>query len=403
MVPQFEKSKRAFAPTESMPPPSPTPASLDGLEPGDSRLPTTEVGLDAAKPALLPVVPEFDRGDLFGDGALRTGWLGLGVALALGAAAEFASFEQWLPEPQMQIVRVAAWLLGIAVLASTALMASGPLNRDASRLARMARSIKAGEFDAKLGALETRALAPAGESLHALARRVQLLLDTQRATANAIAHELRTPLARLRFSLAYLEESESAEERQRAVAGLRDDMAALDELVEASLLFAKLSRQSAQSNDLVHEQFALRPWLEKEVEGLKHLGAWVRLRLDAHAINPATIVRGDKRLLGIALRNIIRNAQKHGESVVLVTAQLVGDMVQIDVDDDGNGIPEADRERVFEPFVRLDLNRPRAENETGGTGLGLAITKRIATLHAGNAEAIDSPMTGARVRLSFRV
>ena len=96
-----------------------------------------------------------------------------------------------------------------------------------------------------------------------------------------------------------------------------------------------------------------------------------------------------------AVGNLLENAGRFARSLVSVSVHATDDSVVVDVDDDGGGIPESDRQRVLEPFVRLNDGR----HEPGrGVGLGLALVHRIATQHGGRVELLTSPQGGCRAR-----
>jgi two-component system OmpR family sensor kinase len=101
----------------------------------------------------------------------------------------------------------------------------------------------------------------------------------------------------------------------------------------------------------------------------------------------------DRRLLARAVCNLLRNAQKYATGRILLSASRSADAVEIVVDDDGPGIPVDERDKVFEPFYRLDRSRDRA---TGGFGLGLSITRKAVALHGGAVRVDRSPLGGAR-------
>ncbi|MDB5962290.1 MAG: sensor protein RstB, partial [Massilia sp.] len=113
-------------------------------------------------------------------------------------------------------------------------------------------------------------------------------------------------------------------------------------------------------------------------------------------------ITGDRRLLASALDIVLRNAKKYARSRIIITVRItarsVADQVEIVIDDDGPGIPEAEREHIFEPFYRLDRSRDRA---TGGFGLGLAIAQRALALHGGSIRADSSPLDGARFTITL--
>jgi signal transduction histidine kinase len=104
-------------------------------------------------------------------------------------------------------------------------------------------------------------------------------------------------------------------------------------------------------------------------------------------------VRGDRALLARVVRNLVENARRHTRTRVAVSVVTVGQDVVLTVDDDGPGVSPADRERIFERFVRLDDGRRRRD---GGTGLGLSIVKRVVEQHGGVVRVADAPLGGAR-------
>lgn len=108
------------------------------------------------------------------------------------------------------------------------------------------------------------------------------------------------------------------------------------------------------------------------------------------------LARFDPRHLGRAVSNLVQNADRYGNGLVQVNLERQGQNLLIHVDDDGPGIPETDRERIFEPFARLDASRNR---KSGGHGLGLAIVKRVVGSHKGQITVSSSPLGGSRFTL----
>ena len=106
----------------------------------------------------------------------------------------------------------------------------------------------------------------------------------------------------------------------------------------------------------------------------------------------------DTKYLSRALVNVLRNAVRYAKSKVAVTVERAGSRTTISVDDDGPGVPPGERDRLFEPFTRVEGSRGR---DSGGVGLGLAIVKSVAEWHGGEARISDSPLGGARVSISW--
>jgi signal transduction histidine kinase len=122
-----------------------------------------------------------------------------------------------------------------------------------------------------------------------------------------------------------------------------------------------------------------------------------RVRRSGLAVDTAGVgagrVRGDQTALAQVVRNLVDNAARHAEVTMAVTVRVADDGVELVVEDDGPGIPEAQRQRVFERFVRLDEARAR---DAGGSGLGLAIVQQIVTAHHGTVAVSTSGLGGAR-------
>ena len=124
----------------------------------------------------------------------------------------------------------------------------------------------------------------------------------------------------------------------------------------------------------------------------------LELRVDHSTLPPLLRVELDLKSMPYAITNLLRNAIKYAKTRIIVSAEVLGDQIQVHVDDDGIGIPVDERERVFSAFTRLDRSRDRA---TGGYGLGLAIARLVLEQHGGNASAAASPLGGARFTLSW--
>ncbi|MGR6997016.1 ATP-binding protein [Yinghuangia aomiensis] len=109
-------------------------------------------------------------------------------------------------------------------------------------------------------------------------------------------------------------------------------------------------------------------------------------------------VRGDPGALTRVLRNLADNAAAHAASRVRIVLSAAGGHAVVEVGDDGPGIPEAERDRVFDRFVRLDASRGRT---TGGSGLGLAIVRELVAAHGGTVRAEAAPSGGALFRIDL--
>ncbi|MGW0737353.1 sensor histidine kinase [Streptomyces sp. NPDC002851] len=193
-----------------------------------------------------------------------------------------------------------------------------------------------------------------------------------------VAHELRSPLATLR---ARLEVATARPERAnwpRVAGEALEEAEQLQHLVDDLLLLARLdahiptTRRELDLADVAHAQ-------ARRIAGVD--GPVVQV----HAHEPA-IVNGARSQLERLMTNLVDNARRHAHNTVRLTVTTEGEQVVVEVSDDGAGIPEADRERVFDSFVRLD---DAGERDSGGTSLGLAIARSTAIAHDGTLTAED--------------
>ncbi|KAG0763139.1 hypothetical protein G6F22_018483 [Rhizopus arrhizus] len=186
------------------------------------------------------------------------------------------------------------------------------------------------------------------------------------------------------------------EARKRLVEEMKSDVAELDSMASELLMYARLEHKS---DDVALRAQDARGWLDSVVQHAAYEAGVSGVHCAVSQCDVAE-VRLHQRYMTRALLNLLQNAIRHagGRVQVSLTSPAPQEYV-LTVDDDGPGVPPADRERIFEPFIRLDESRDRG---TGGTGLGLAIVSRVARWHNGMALATDSPLGGARFVVSWR-
>lgn len=271
-----------------------------------------------------------------------------------------------------------------------------PVWRDLEALRQTARDLGDGDFEARSPPARSQLFAPLSDTMNSMAERVQQLLATHRELSCGISHELRTPIARMRFALEMFTETDEATERQRLWSMMEADLDELDHLIDTSLTYARFERE-APAPHFASVHFA--EWLSDEVDAVRLLGRELKITVRTEDLPADLDVDLDRKAMPYALRNLLRNAFKYAAKEITVSSEMVGDAILIHVDDDGIGIPPAEREHIFSAFTRLDRSRDRS---TGGYGLGLAITRRVLELHGGTATAEASPLGGARFTLSWK-
>jgi signal transduction histidine kinase len=222
-------------------------------------------------------------------------------------------------------------------------------------------------------------VAVAAQAFNDMQSRLRRYVHDRTSMIGAVAHDLRTPLTRLRFHI------EEAPEPVRAK--MAADIGQMDAMVADVLAFVRDASQTT-----AHVKLELSSLLETLAEEFTEIGADVSIQ---HA--ERTVVEGDSLALKRLFSNLIDNAVKFGG---LARVQLRSDdgMAVVDVEDDGPGLPAGDLESVFEPFHRVEPSRSR---DTGGIGLGLTVARTIARAHGGDV-VLENRIGGgllARVRL----
>ncbi|GAB3481170.1 ATP-binding protein [Marinomonas epiphytica] len=226
-------------------------------------------------------------------------------------------------------------------------------------------------------------------SFDSMSTHIERLLKVQREMINAISHELRTPIARLRFGLEVMKDDVD-EVVEKTIEGLEDDVEELNTLVDEVLTYGKLEEGALALNfENVSVHHLVSDILQNNQSLLKKLSVDVQVDTNSTAI-------ADEHHLRRALQNLILNASKYANSKISVTFTEDTERWMLDIEDDGPGIPFEDRDKVFIPFQRLDNSRTRA---SGGYGLGLAIVQRIAFWHGGAVLIGDSDTGGAKFSL----
>src|SRR5690606_1036535 len=221
-----------------------------------------------------------------------------------------------------------------------------------------------------------------------MAGHLQRLMRIQRETLGAVSHELRTPVARLRFGLEMLETATQPEDRQRFIAGMDGDLSELDRLVDEILTYARLEHNAPA---ITMKATNVPRMVEQVIAELAPLNGALELEHVDNSWGLGRHIDAEPRYLQRALTNLITNAMRYAGSRVRVTTRIQHGMCRVMVEDDGPGIPEAQRDKIFTPFMRMDASRTRA---SGGYGLGLAIVRRVMYWHGGRARVEGSQALG---------
>ena len=282
--------------------------------------------------------------------------------------------------------------IGIPALVAVLTLAAWVLIGRALRPVRVMTHYAAGIADAT--APDRLAIPPTMDELGELAHTLNGMLDRlavgaqrQREFVSDASHELRSPIAATRVLLEVALAHPEREATAAVLGGVLAETTRLEGLVADLLALARLDERQT----VVHEEIDLDDIVLEDAARARAVA------VDTRGVTGFK-VRGERKSLCHLVRNLLDNATRHAMSRVEVSTRLDDGVPVLLVDDDGPGIPEADRARVFERFTRLSSSRSR---DGGGAGLGLALVRRIAEQHGGMVRADRSPQGGARLEVRF--
>ncbi len=291
----------------------------------------------------------------------------------------------WMPVQLVIMVALAA--LGMITVAAYFII--HPLERKLNKMELAVRRIRGGDLSARAQVQGSDEVSQLAHAFNGMAEHIQRLIDSQREMTRAVSHELRTPVARLRFGMEMLADTDDIKQRHDQLQQLDQDVEQLNQLIDEILTYAKLEQGTPS---LKFETFELAGLLERVRQETQALNTGLAIEVDATGLDVR--VEAENRYLHRVVQNLAGNAVRYAKSRVRLSGGIEGNWAWVCVEDDGPGIPEKDRARIFEPFARLDDSRTRS---SGGYGLGLSIVQRIAFWHGGSVLVSQSPsLNGAR-------
>jgi two-component system sensor histidine kinase RstB len=277
-------------------------------------------------------------------------------------------------------------LLGIAIY-----VLIRPLERRIYALSDVAGRFGQGDLDARAPVDRKDAIADLATTFNRMAERIGDLVERQKELLRAVSHEFRTPLSRLFFLVDEAQTAGEPEERGQQLARIQRTLAEMNDLVEELLTFVRLEGDTAEpAGELVD----VASVVHEVVEGVPDLPGGLLVETLCDPVELSVVPHYFRR----AVLNLFTNAVRHAREQVRITCSRENGSVRFSVEDDGPGVPEDFREKVLEPFFRLDESRSTGK---GGTGLGLAIVQRIMARHGGCVSVGESPLGGARFTLVF--
>ncbi len=286
-------------------------------------------------------------------------------------------------------------MLFYAIIALALMIWIWPLTRDLRALEKAAAQFGNRNWSFNAPIKPHSQIYPLAQTFRRMAARIDGLIASHKDMSNAVSHEIRTPLSRMKFEIELAQKVRTVEEIHRYLEHIKSDIAAINDLVTATLSYAILERADVALNISAHNFTTLIPAIAESVGHNTRTGIQISSTVQADASD----VRCDAHLMETVLKNLLYNATRYAKHSIGVSFSVERGVNRLLVDDDGPGIAEADRQRVFDSFVQLD----RAAGRKTGFGLGLAIVKRAIEWHGGQVCVTESPLGGARFCVTWPV
>lgn len=267
-----------------------------------------------------------------------------------------------------------------------------PLMRRLWLLHQTARRFGQGELTARLSASRFSYIPQLEATFNQMAQRIEQLLSDNKLLSQSLSHDLRTPIACLRFGLEAAQDEMEPAQKNLYLQRMEADLSRMEAMISAVLQYASLDRQRWQSHlaevDLVE-------LLQQQLQQAEPLATERNIQLLASLPKQPLLISGHAHWLHCAVQNLLQNALRYARSEVHMALTTTSHTLRLTISDDGPGIAQADAERIFDPFVQL------AERDAQHFGLGLAIVRKVVDWHEGQIKVVRFAPAGAVFELTL--
>lgn len=290
--------------------------------------------------------------------------------------------------PLLQRILTAAFYGGIL---SLMLLWLYPLLRRLKQLRNSAINFGSGDLQTRINTSGISYIADIENEFNNMAQHIQILVEDNKLLSSAVSHDLRTPLARLRFGIDTLSDARNPDDRNRYLSRINNDLDEMEKLVNSLLNFSRLDHSLTGINKT---EINVSQLIEELL--IQYHDEQIEIRMTSN--NHQATIEGSTEYIAMLLNNLLQNASRYAVKTVKVDIIHSTHAVQIKVSDDGPGIPAAIRSDVLKPFTK-GQKQPQTPQ---GYGLGLAIVSRIAHWHQATVAIDDCPeLQGARITIEF--
>jgi two-component system sensor histidine kinase CpxA len=288
------------------------------------------------------------------------------------------------------------WIVTIAVILGLSILIWFPfvrnLNKSISQLTNATEQIAKENFSVRVDESRKDEIGRLGNSVNHLAERLSGFVHGQKRFLGDISHELNSPLARMNWALSILE-TKTNEADQKYIDDVREEVELMAKLVRELLSYSKAG---IKGTEVRLENIELVGFIKKVIEREKILNSNIRIEIDEDLS-----VRANRDLLSRALSNILQNSIRYAgeDKEIVIKAEAQKNNVFLRISDQGDGVPENEIERLFDPLYRVEKDRAR---QSGGTGLGLAIVKTCIEACEGRVSARNLSPKGFEIEFQLK-
>lgn len=270
-----------------------------------------------------------------------------------------------------------------------------PLIKRLRRLRSTAKIFGEGDFSKRIHISSTSYIVDIENEFNRMAAKIETLVEDNKLLSNAVSHDLRTPLARLRFGIEALSETNNPVNKEKYIRHLSQDINEMEKLVNVLLDYARLEQKMIQIDRL---PLSLNTLINASVHNLTSSDSCA-ISIDISRLTKFQItIDGDENYMSMLINNLVSNAQRYATKQIQITTKQTINNIIMCVSDDGPGISVEMREKIFKPFTRGENN-----SEQNGYGMGLAIVARIAAWHgAVIAISQSDELGGAEFIVTFK-